>query len=93
MLLNKISRLLIRARDSKSIVTMRTQEYIHFEVEFGRNHPHVPIEEKIPNILGASVMCEIIEDGSKIREVQDLEVSFFEAQEATTTLFTFLEQR
>ena len=33
---------------------MSAQEYVHFEVEFDPNHPYVPIEENILNILGAS---------------------------------------
>jgi hypothetical protein len=39
--------------DSKFVVTMSTQEYVHFEVEVDVNHPCVPIEEDILNIIGA----------------------------------------
>ena len=64
MLLNILSQLSIIARDSKSIVTMSVQEYAHFEVEFNDNHPYVPTEEDILNILSALEAFEIIENDS-----------------------------
>jgi hypothetical protein len=39
--------------DSEFVVTMSTQEYVHFKVEVDVNHPCVPIEEDTLNILGA----------------------------------------
>ena len=45
-------------------MTVSAQEYAHFEVEFNGNHPYVPIEEEILNILSASKVLEIIENDS-----------------------------
>ena len=66
MLLNTLSLSLssVIARDSESTMTMSAQEYAHFEVEFNGNHPYVPIEEDILNILSASKVLDIIENDS-----------------------------
>ena len=43
---------------------------MHFEVEFDlHHHYHVPIEEDILNILGASKMSKTIEDDLKMSGV------------------------
>ena len=57
------------------------------------NHPYVPTEEDILNILGALDVYEIIEDDSRISEMAIPNVSFFQEQGAIETLSTFLEQQ
>jgi hypothetical protein len=58
---------------------MSAQKYVHFDVEFDLNHPYVPNEEDILNIIDASLVYEIIEDDSKISEVVIPNVSFSQA--------------
>lgn len=70
MLLARLFQLSIRVvRDSEFVVTMNAQEYVHFEVKFDLNHPFVPIEEDILNIISALKIFEIIEDDLEISEV------------------------
>jgi hypothetical protein len=70
MLLDRMFQLSIRVvRDSEFVVTMNAQEYVHFEVKFDLNHPFVPIEEDILNIISALKLFEIIEDDLEISEV------------------------
>ena len=51
---------------SEYVVTMSAQEYVHFEVIVFHhiNQPYVLTEEDMYDILGASKVCEIIEDDS-----------------------------
>ena len=69
-----------RAWDSEYVVTMNAQEYVHLQVEFDLNHPYVPTEKDILNILSALEVSEIIEDDLEISEVIVPNVSFLKCK-------------
>lgn len=72
---------------------MSPQDDMHCKVEFDLDHFYAPSEEHIFNIICATQIFEIIEDGSKISLVVVPKVSFSQARKAMTTLSTFLEQQ
>lgn len=74
-------------------MTIGAHKYMHFKVEFDLNHSYVPIKEDILDILGALEASKIIKDDSESIEVVVPNVSFSQAQQATTSLSTFLEQQ
>jgi hypothetical protein len=63
------------------------------EVEFNLNHPYVPNEEDILNIINALKVFENIEDESKLSRVIVPNASFLKVQKAMAMPSTFLEQQ
>lgn len=72
---------------------MSAQQHVHYEVDYDMNHPYIPIEEDIWNILSASEVYEIIDDDLEINVVVVPNVSFSQSHEALAILSTSLEQQ